>query len=50
MSQNALNPAVLPVALKFSLQVLASESRMRSLTIAAASLNLSNSPALLITR
>ena len=47
---DTLTLAVLPVAQRFNLQALADESRMQSLTIAAASLNPSNSPAMLITR
>ena len=45
-----LDPDLLPSAQNFSLRSLAVGSRMRSLSIAAASTNLPNSPAMLITR
>jgi hypothetical protein len=45
-----INPDLLPLALNLCLRSLAVGSKMRSLTIAAASTNLLNSPAMLITR
>ena len=44
-----LNPELLPIARKYRLRSLAVGSRMRSLSIAAASIDLPNSPAVLIT-
>src|ERR1041385_6857820 len=50
MSHQELPPDLLPVARNICLRSLAVGSTMRSLSIAAASIDLSNSPAMLITR